>query len=156
MRVLLPLRRLPPMATPTGETTSQHPLAPSVSSHHTHIPGGRGCRRWGGRREGESGGESVDSPALEGVFENIQSNGLTVQMKQMSHRDRPLAKVTVRDMDISRLPSLTDSCCWTAGREGEEDGTPALPPGPSLVPPPDFSDDGDEVTPPQASRKPKA
>ena len=57
MRVLLS-GRLPPTATPTGETTSQHPLAPSVSSHQTHIPGGRGCRtvwRGGGReRVGEN------------------------------------------------------------------------------------------------------
>ena len=110
---------------PAGDSKSQHPLAPSVSSHHAHIPGGRGCRTGQGR-EGESGGESVDSPALEGVFENTQSDGLTVQMKQMSHRDRPLAKVTIRDMDVP---------CWMARRE-EEARTPALPRGLSLAPSP--------------------
>lgn len=63
---------------------------------------------------------------LEGVFENIQSDGLTVQMKQMSHRDRPLAKVTVRDMDVPRLPSLTDSCCWWQGRKKRKEPQPSL------------------------------
>lgn len=41
--------------------------------------------------------ENVDSPVLEGVFENIQSDGLTVQMKQMSHRDRPWPRSQSRE-----------------------------------------------------------
>lgn len=91
---------------------------------------------------------------LEGVFENIQSDGLTVQMKQMSHRDRPLAKVTVRDMDVPRLPKPDGFLLLVAGQE-EEDGTPALPLAPPWRPSPHFRDGGDEVTP-QASQKPKA
>ena len=162
-----------PSSPPPGTGFSGHPAhegapvrAPTSNSHahwgdHISASSGPLCllspdaHPWGeglqdsvaGGREGESGGESVDSPALEGVFENIQSNGLTVQMKQMSHRDRPLAKV----IETWTSP---DSYCWTAGQKGE-DGTPALPPGPSLVPPAPPSDDGDEATP-QASRKPKA
>lgn len=141
-----------PSSPPPGKGFSGHPAhegapatrAPTANGHYppgilslsilwaplsplTICPslGGRGCRTGRGR-EGESGGESVDSPVLEGVFENIQSDGLTVQMKQMSHRDRPLAKVTVRDMDVPRLPSLTDSCCWWQGRKKRTEPQPSL------------------------------
>lgn len=40
----------------------------------------------------------------------------------------------VRDMQIPRLPSERDSFCQTVGQVGLEDGSPALPPGPSLAP----------------------
>ena len=96
------------------------PLSPLT--RRTSLGGGA-AGQGGGGRERESGGESVDSPALEGVFENIQSNGLTVQMKQMSHRDRPLAKVIVRDMDVPRF-LLLDS---RAERRGWNPSPPTRP-----------------------------
>lgn len=59
---------------------------------------------------------------LEGALENIQSNGLIAQMKKMSHGSRPLAKAPEQ---VPRLPSYTDSFCWTAGQLGPGDGSPS-------------------------------
>lgn len=68
-----------------------------------------------------------------GDFQNIQSNGLIVQMKKMSHICWPLAKVKAfRSPDSQRDRS---SLLYSQEQLGMETGSPALSPGPLLIPP---------------------